>query len=389
MKRIARCAVYTAIATTLGFSLIASSHAQYVVSANDNKVTLENGVVKVSSNVIPDTVSLISLNSKIPKLVAEINVPASVAGPASSVAVRWDERYALVTGGTKMDPDNAGKTISDNKLTLLDLGVTPPVIAGQVEAGAGASGVAISPNGGLVAVANRGEGTVSIFTLKGKDLTKINTIKLGDEKSSPAAPVFTPDGRYVLVTRDGDSFISLLSVNGEKVEATGRHITAGVRPSSIAIHPNGKLAIVANYGRNAGDTDTISVIDLISFTTVETYNVGRAPESIAISPDGKLLSVVLQNGSNKPLDFMFYNSQGKLLVFKIEGMKLKKFGEAKIGGWPQGIAFGNDSKTILVQNMVEQELQVLRIEKNKVKDTGQRIKVKGGPAGIGVAQKPM
>jgi hypothetical protein len=56
--------------------------------------------------------------------------------------------------------------------------------------------------------------------------------------------------------------------------------------------------------------------------------------------------------------------------------------EAPIGTWSQGVAFSRDGKTILVQNMVEREIQVLRYEGDRLTDTGQRIKVNGGPVSI-------
>jgi DNA-binding beta-propeller fold protein YncE len=373
---------------TLG--LINTSYAQFVVSANDNKVKLENGVLSILPNAVPDTVSIIDLNSKTPTLVSEIDVPSSVIGPPGSVAVRWDERYAIVTSATKVDPENPAKTVPNNQVTLLDLGVTPPAVLSKAEAGAGASGVAIAPSGNLAVVANRNEGTVSVFALKGKELVKINTVTVGDEKSATTGAVFTPDGKYILVTRDGDSAISLLTVKGEKVEYNKRDISAGLRPYQIAIHPSGKFAVVGHVGRSTGDIDTISVIDLTTFTTSATYDVGRTPEGVSISPDGKYVAVTLQNGSNKGRDFMFYSNHGKLAVFSIQGMKLTKFAETDIGGWPQGSVFSNDSKTILVQSGMEKEIQVFRIDqknKTKIKDTGQRIKVKGVPSGIGAAAR--
>src|SRR5689334_7478886 len=135
MKKIVHSAIYVAI-LTLG--LVSSSYAQFVVSANDNKVKLENGALMILPNAAPDTVSIIDLNGKMPKLVSEIDVPTSVIGPPASVAVRWDERYALVTSAAKLDPADPSKAIPNNQVTLIDLGITPPAILAKAEAGAGA-----------------------------------------------------------------------------------------------------------------------------------------------------------------------------------------------------------------------------------------------------------
>src|SRR4051794_2649609 len=45
-------------------------------------------------NAQPDTVAIIDLSANPPKLLAELQVPASVAGPPGSVAVAADESLA-------------------------------------------------------------------------------------------------------------------------------------------------------------------------------------------------------------------------------------------------------------------------------------------------------
>jgi YVTN family beta-propeller protein len=73
------------------------------------------------------------------------------------------------------------------------------------------AGVSFSPDGKLVLVTNRGDGTVSILAVAGKTLTPAGKISLGDAKSGPSHVAFTPDGKKALVTRDGDHRISVLS----------------------------------------------------------------------------------------------------------------------------------------------------------------------------------
>ena len=65
--------------------------------------------------------------------------------------------------------------------------------------------------------------------------------------------------------------------------------------------------------------------------------------------------------------------------------RLVPLAAAWIGQWSQGIAFSADSKTILVQNMVEKEIQVLRWDGKTLSDSGHRIKTNGGPAAIRIA----
>ena len=100
--------------------------AQLAVSANDNKVVLVNGVSTVVQNPAPDTIAIIDLKQFPPKILAEIEVPVSVAGPPLSVAITPDESLALVTAAMKINPDDPTKQIPDNRLSVIDLKASPP-----------------------------------------------------------------------------------------------------------------------------------------------------------------------------------------------------------------------------------------------------------------------
>lgn len=374
----------------IGLALPPGAPAQWAVSSNDNKVILDNGVVKVVPDAAPDTVTIIDLGATPPKVIAELPVPGSVVGPPMSVAVTPDQGLALVTSSMKKDPADATKTVPDNRVSVVDLRATPPAVIATLQAGMGAAGVSINRQGTLALVANRAEGTVSVFTIQGKTVAPSSVVRLGDDKSGPSQPAFTRDGRAALVTRDGDSFISILTVDGTKVEYSKRDLSAGMRPYGLDVSADGSIAVVANIGRGQGDNDTVSVIDLQAqpVRVVETVVVGQTPEGIALSPDGKLCAVVVMNGSNKPRESPFYNANGKLLLYRVDGTKLVPAAAAWIGRWSQGIAFSADSRTILVQNMADRDIQVLRWDGSNLQDTGQRIKTNGGPAGIRTAPRP-
>ena len=377
-----------AAAVAAAFIAAPSAFAELAVSANDNKQVLVNAVQGVPANPPPDTVSIIDLAAKPPKLVAEVNAPTSVIGPPLSVAITTDESLAFVTAAQKLDPADATKTVPDNRVSVIDLKANPPVVVGTVEAGAGASGVSVNRQGTLVLVANRNEGTVSVFTLANKTLTPAGKINLGDAKSGPCHAVFTPDGKRALVTRDGDHTISILNIDGDKVTDSKRDFGIGYRPYGVDIANDGKVAVVANVGRGQGDMDTVSVVDLqaVPPRVTDTISVGYTLEGIILSPDGKTAAVVAHNGSAKPKGTPFaYSDKGKLILLRINGNKATRLAEAPIGVWSQGVAFSRDGKTILVQNMVEREIQVLSFDGKRVKDTGQRIKVSGGPSAIRVA----
>src|SRR5262245_23193354 len=243
-------------------SVSSGASGQLALSANDGKAVLVDGVNSVPANPPPDSVAVIDLSATPPKVVAEIEVPTSVIGPPSSVAIARDESLALVTGASRLDPADPKKIVPDDKLTVIDLKASPPKVSAQLQAGKGAAGVSINRTGTLALVANRSEGTVSVFSIAGNTLTPVGKINLGDDKSGPSHVAITPDGKTALVTRDGDNKISVLSIDGTKVEYTKRDISAGLRPYGLVIHPNGKVAAVANIGTGSGDADTVSLIDI-------------------------------------------------------------------------------------------------------------------------------
>jgi DNA-binding beta-propeller fold protein YncE len=407
-------ATLAAGAVLLAASIPAS--AQIAVSANDGKVKLVNGAAQVVKEPVPDTISIIDLSASPPKVLSELQVPTSVVGPPMSVAITPDEQIALVTSAMKIDPADPSKLVADDRLTVIDLNRKAPSLVGRIKsavskkastetpaaesgakvietlkAGAGAAGVSINKAGNLALVANRNEGTVSIFTIEGKTVKAAGKVELGNDKSGPSHVVFLPDGKSALVTRDNDHKISELKIDGAKVEYTKRDFSAGLRPYGIDVTGNGDVAVVANIGPGTGDNDTVSVIDLKAQPTrvVNTVTVGPTPEGIKISPDGKFVAVAVMDGSNKAPNSPFFKENGRLIVYGRTGTSLSKVAEAPVGKWCQGIVWARNSKSLAVQCMVEEEILVFSfsgITAKGLKKTG-TLKVKGGPAAIRTAEK--
>jgi len=213
-------------------------------------------------------------------------------------------------------------------------------------------------------------------------------VTLGDEKTGVSHAAITPDGKMALVSRDGDDRISVLSIEGTKVEHTKRDLNAGLRPYGVDISSKGDIAVVANIGRGQGDADTASLIDLRANPprVVDTITVGQTPEGIKLSPDGSLVAIIAMNGSNKPRQSPFFNDHGNLVLLRVSGGKLSKVAEAPIGHWSQGAAFSPDGRTILVGNMVEKEVWVFEWDGSALKQTA-KLKVNGGSAAVRIADK--
>lgn len=374
----ARTLLFAALACAIPYP----AFAQLAVSANDAKVINVDGANVVQPGAT-DTATIIDLGASPPKVIGEVKAPASVVGPPQSVAIAPDESIAVVTASTRLDPADAKKTASDNKVTVIDLKADPPAVIATLEAGMGATGVSFNPSGTLLLVANRDEGTVSVFTVSGKTLTPAGKVPMGDAKSGPCHAVFLPDGKRALVTRDGDHKVSILAIDGNTVTDTKKFMVGGYRPYSIEVSPKGDVAIFGNQGGGQGDLDVINVVDLKSNPprVVDTISVGQTPEGVGMSPDGSHVAVTVMNGSQRAKSHPAFNDHGLVKVYRIQGTKLSPVAEANVGHWCQGVVWSRDGKTLAVQCMVEKELQILAFDGQSLRRTGE-IKVSGGPAGI-------
>jgi DNA-binding beta-propeller fold protein YncE len=412
MVTVSRVASIAAPVFAISIAFTGAAAAQIAVSANDAKVRLNDGKVDTMTDG-KDSIAFIDLKANPPKLIAQIDGPASVSGPPTSVAVSPNETIALVTAAEKIDPTDGTKRIPDDKVTVIDISSLKPTLtarlgsivgkssSGEAPApkilttltvGKGAAGVSFNKAGTLALVANRSEGTVSVLTVAGNTVTVAGKVDLGNDKSGPSAVSFLPDGKTAFVTLDGESAnkIAVLNIDGNKVEYAKRDMNAGIRPYGMDVSSKGDVAVVANIGRGQGDSDTVSVIDLKANPprVVNTVTVGQTPEGIKMSPDGKFVAVTVMNGTNKPRSSPFYNESGILQVWQRNGTQLSKVAEAPVGRWCQGIAWSANAKFILAQCMGEEEINVMRFAgltgKNLTKAGS--IKTRGGPAGIRTAE---
>ena len=185
------------------------------------------------------------------------------------------------------------------------------------------------------------------------------------------------------MTRDGDHRVSILSIDGTKVEDTKKFMVGGFRPYSLVISPKGDVAVFGNQGGGQGDSDQINVVDLKTNPprVVDAITVGQTPEGVSMAPDGSHVAVILHNGSTRPKNHPAYIDHGLMRIFKVDGTKLTQVTIAKIGTWAQGSVWSKDGKTIVVQATHEKELQVFAFDGKEAKLTG-AIKTNGGGVGM-------
>jgi len=104
----------------------------------------------------------------------------------------------------------------------------------------------------------------------------------------PIGLAITPDGSklYVANAAFGETTVSVIGTATNTVIAT---ITVGLTPSDVEISPDGGTAYVSNYEGNS-----VSVINTATNTVTTTIPVGIGPGALAVHPNGSALYV--QNG---------------------------------------------------------------------------------------------
>ncbi|MEH6419944.1 YVTN family beta-propeller repeat protein [Pseudomonas sp. CGJS7] len=205
------------------------------------------------------------------KLVAEI---ALGEGKGHMVAVASDGKTAYVT---KVD-----------RGTVSRIDLTRNAKTDEVDAGAGAEGVAVRPGSGEVWVSNREAGSVTVHDPR--------TLAIRHTLPSPGFPIrvaFTADGRQALVSNARAATLSVFDAKRKKsvatveltrVDAQYRDTMLGraALPIGVIADPKRPRVYVAISGG-----DEIAVIDRKSWKPVAHWKTGREPDALALSPDGR------------------------------------------------------------------------------------------------------
>lgn len=93
----------------------------------------------------------------------------------------------------------------------------------------------------------------------------------------------------LLVGNKQDANVSVINAS---TGATIKKIPTGIGPHEVAVSPDGKLAVVANYGAQPAG-NSLTVIDLAKLDTVRTISLESftRPHGIAFLPDNKTVAV--------------------------------------------------------------------------------------------------
>jgi DNA-binding beta-propeller fold protein YncE len=385
---------FAAIACTLGAcaqlqmqpaGTAATPHGRLMLSGNDGKYP-NDGAYKVTDSPVPDTLTVLDASVFPPKKIAEIELQHTPVSPPTSIAITADEKLALVSAPNRVDPKDRTKLATDNYMQVVDLEASPPRVVDKVDLGHHPLGVAVN-RAGTLALAAHEDGNVSVLSIQGKSVKRVSTVKVGEPITSPRGIAITPDGKWGLVTKRGLGVVGVLAIDGEKVTATNRDVTAGNNAYAIEVSDDGRYALVGNVGRGDGSNDSVTIIDLTRqpFRALEHLTVFPGAEGIAISPDSAWFAVGCQNGTNFPKTHPYRSESGRVVLFSMRDGKATRVGDAATGHNSQGVSFTPDGRHLVVQNYAEKNLAVYRVTPGGPEDTGERIPIPGYPSGLRTA----
>ena len=377
---LAGCAQMTASPASVG-------KRELMIVGNDEKQSWNEAGAVVLSAHGRDTVSIIDIGTDplAPKILVNLPLANTIAGPPVNLAITPDEGLAIVANSMNVvEEGGLRKQVPDNRLWVIDLTTNPPKLIDTVAVGKQPSGLSINRAGTLALIANRADGSVSVLRIGGKKVELIDTVVIGEQVAHVR---FTPDGKRALALKFPGHKVALLEVNGEKVTYNKQDLAVGLWPYNIDVTPDGSLALTAdngNSGASDGHIDTVSVIDLQATPprVIDKVVVGDAPEGLAISPTGKLAVAVLLRGSNASKSAFFYNRNGSVVALRIDGKKVTKTNEVEVRGLPEGAVFSQDGRYLYVGNFIDEDISILRVDGDRLVNTGKSLKLPGHPASM-------
>jgi len=205
-----------------------------------------------------------------------------------SVAVHPSGNFAYVAN---LDSDNVSVYTIDTTTGVL-------TFMGAIGAGVEPDSVVVHPSGKFAYVANFGDellgsvpGSVSTYTINaGGGLTSTGTI--AEKFVGTSSVAVHPSGKFAYVANsafNNGNTISMYTIDATTGALTSIGTVAAQNPRSVAVHPSGNFAYVATSGVSNSDTISMYTIDRTTgaLTSIGTVAAGRLPESVAVDPAGK------------------------------------------------------------------------------------------------------
>ncbi len=176
--------------------------------------------------------------------------------------------------GKQAEEDNANSPPAE--IAIIDLKSLK--LVRSVKSGHETEGVEFSPDGKLLLVTNEGDDTVSVYRVGTG--APVRTVKL-DKGSRPRGIKASPDGKQYVVTLENTNRFLVLNAGDLKTVKT---VDTKQGPYGVAFDPSGKHLLVA-----AARDRTLQVFDGKTYEHVSDVPVGQRCWHFSFTPDGSKL----------------------------------------------------------------------------------------------------
>jgi 6-phosphogluconolactonase len=263
-------------------------------------------------------------------------VPGSAVLASSSKTLFVANMNSSIAPGLSCTLPNAG---SISGYSVNTDGTLTAASGNATTAGIIPAAMALDSNGHLF-VANQGlqcdptSATISVFSVTGTGLTAVSSITAKgapgdlaqDEGPGPAGIAVTPDGKFLYVANRFDGSVTQYSVDASSgALAPGQNYAVGTAPIGVAITPDGGFLYVANSGVNSNSVSAFAICNQVvtscsnptqpdgTLTSVpgSPFSSGLGPVAIVIEPTGKFLFVADQQ-SDQISEFRISKGTGLL-----------------------------------------------------------------------------
>ena len=259
--------------------------------------------------------------------------------PASTIIVRVP---AGATSGPILLTTSTGTAISP---TSFNTSVSSPIpaVRNTLYTASSPEGVAFSPDGRRVFVANKGSGSVSMINADVNQILKSTSVD--NTMTVPIQGlVVSPDGRKVYVASSDQGINVLDAVTNSVIDTIAANAGGGVSPNpqGIALSPDGRLLFVSDNH----DGGRVTVLDTATKKTVAVISggTGLVPLGIAVNPDGREA-------------YMAFSGSNEVKVFDMQSSTV--IDTISVGTGPVGIAVSPDGETVWVTSASDNSVCVI------------------------------
>lgn len=269
-------------------------------------------------------------------------------GYGSSASVNLKVAVPGQSGPYAYIPSNTGKV---SVLNTASNTISPSTVT------AGTFGVAVHPSGIKTYVTNQGQNTVSVIdTATNKVIHTVNLMAPSDPAlrgEGPAGVAITPDGRYIYVANTVSQNVTVIdALTNTIIKAVA--LPPGSNPVGVAVVKKSGGTQFEVFVANSG-SNKVSVIDTATQAIKATAYTENGPYGVAVKPDGTKVYVTNSiSNSVTEIDTGTYQSRG---IFPPGAQK------------PQGIAVKPDGTEVYVVNQDSGTVSVINATDNTIAST--------------------